>query len=98
MSRLLYLLGWIQNEQGSVTFINMTNNEPNHNIVWVLLSTFVLIGIALLITAGLGAGVGAIRIYIFKHFPGNKWNGPEYEPVTRLHLDERPESDTPQSS
>jgi hypothetical protein len=97
MARLLYFMAWAQETQNGVTFINITNNEPNHNIVWVILSTFLLIGIAILITAGLGMGVGAVRIFIFKHFPGNKWNGPEYEPVTRLHLDEHPDPDTESS-
>jgi hypothetical protein len=97
MMRVVYLLAWAQSQPNGVTFIDVTNKEPNHNIVWVILSTFALIGIALLITAGLGAGVGAIRIFIFKHFPGNKWNGPDYDPVTRLNLDmhSKPDSTPP---
>jgi hypothetical protein len=94
MNGLLYLFAWAQAQQNGITFIDVANKEPDHNIVWVILSTFALIGIALLITAGLGAGVGAIRIFIFKHFPGNKWNGPEYDPVTRLNLDVHPKPDT----
>jgi hypothetical protein len=92
--QLLSLLAWAQTEQGGVTYINVGNSEPQHNIVWVILSTFLLIGIGLLITLGLGVGMGALRIWIFKAFPGNKLNGPDYEPVTRLHLDDHTPTDT----
>jgi hypothetical protein len=97
MNQLLYLFAWAQTQQDGITFINVSNNEPDHNIVWVILSTFALIGVSLLIMTGLGASVGAIRIFIFKYFPRNKWNGPEYEPTIRLHLDDRPKPDIPPS-
>ena len=92
--QLLSLLAWAQTEQGGVTYIDVTNNGPQHNIAWVILSTFLLIAIALVITIGLGAGMGAIRIWIFNKFPGNKLNGPDYDPVTRLHLDDHTPTDT----
>lgn len=94
MTRLLYFLAWAQTEQDGITFINISNHNPHHNIVWVMLSTFVLIGVSIVIMTFLGVGVGAFRILIGKYFPGNKWNGPEYELVTRLHLDVRPKPDT----
>lgn len=92
--QLLYLLAWVQTEQGGVTYIEVGNSEPQHNIVWVILSTFLLIGIALLITIALGAAMGFLRIWIFERFPGNKLNGPEHEVMTRLHLDDHSPTDT----
>jgi hypothetical protein len=97
MSRLLYCLAWLQTEQPGVTYIDVAPKEPEHNLIWFLLSTFVLIGIALLITAGIGAGTGFLRILIVKYFPGNKLNGPEYEATTLLHLHDHPEQETPPS-
>jgi hypothetical protein len=98
MSRLLYLLAWAQSQQNAVTFINVSNREPDHNYIWVILSTFALIGVSLVIMTFLGVGVGALRIFIFKYFPGNKWNGPEYDPVIRLNLNEHPKPDSSSSS
>ena len=97
MSYLLYLMAWAQSQPGGVTYIDVGSSEPDHNIVWVILSTFVLIGIALVIMVILGAGMGALRIWIFEHFPGNKLNGPEYEVMTRLHLNDHPKTDSPPS-
>lgn len=89
MTFLMVLLAWAQTEPPGVTYIDMGNTEPEHGIVWVILSTFALIAVGLLVTLGLGAGVGALRIWIFKHFPGNTLNGPDHEVMTRLHLDDR---------
>ena len=93
-SQLLYLLARAQTEQDGITYIDVANAGPQHNIVWVILSTFLLIGIALLVTLGLGAGMGVLRIWIFQKFPGNKLNGPEHEAVTRLHLNDRTHTDS----
>lgn len=93
MSDFLYWMAWVQSQPG-VTYIDVGGNEPDHNIVWVILSTFALIGISLLIMLGLGVGLGALRIWIFQHFPGNKLNGPEYEVMTRLHLNDPPRADS----
>jgi hypothetical protein len=94
MAKLLSLLAWVQTQQDGVTFINISPKEPQHNIAWVILSTFALIAIALLVTLGIGIGTGFFRIWIFKLFPGNKLNGPEYEPTTRLHLLDRSKPET----
>jgi hypothetical protein len=98
MSRLLYLLVWAQTSQNGITFIDVSPKEPDHNYIWVILSTFALIGVSLVIMTFLGAGLGAFRIFIFKFFPGNKWNGPEYDPVTRLNLDTHSKPDSPPPS
>jgi hypothetical protein len=97
MSKLLSLVAWAQTQQDGVTFIDIAPPEPEHNIVWVILSTFALIGVALLVTVAIGTGMGFLRIWIYKVFPGNKLNGPEYEPMTRLHLLDRGGTDKPTS-
>ena len=97
MIALSSLMAWVQSQQGGVTFIDITESEPEHGLVWVVLSTFALIGVALLITVGLGAMLGALRIWILRRFPGNRVNGPEYEVLTRLHLHDRPGPDTQSS-
>jgi hypothetical protein len=53
--------------------------------------------VALLITVAIGTGTGFLRIWMYKVFPGNKLNGPEYEPMTRLHLLDRGGTDKPSS-
>jgi hypothetical protein len=94
MSQLLVVLAWAQTEQDAITYIDVGNAGPQHNIVWVILSTFLLIAIALVITLGLGAGMGVLRIWIFQKFPGNKLNGPDNEAVTRLHLQDHTPTDS----
>ena len=90
----LYLLARAQTEQGGITYIDVGNAGPKHDIVWVILSTFVLIGIAFLVTLGLGAGMGFMRIWLFQKFPGNKINGSQHEAVTRLHLNDHTHEDS----
>jgi len=91
---MMSFLAWVQTQPG-VTFIDMTDSEPEHGLVWVVLSTFVLIGIALLITIAIGAGAGFLRIWIARKFPHNSLNGPEYEPTTQLHLSGGSRQDSP---
>ena len=95
MSQLLVVLAWTQTESDGITYIDVANAGPQHDIVWVILSTFLLIAIGLLVTLGLGAGMGVLRIWIFQKFPGNKLNGPDNEAVTRLHLQDRTPTDSP---
>jgi hypothetical protein len=95
IAKVLSLLAWTQSQQDGVTFIDITPREPQHGIVWVILSTFALIAIAFVVTLGIGVGTGFLRIWIFKLFPGNKLNGPEYEPTTQLHLLDRTKSPGP---
>ncbi len=92
MVQMLSFLAWAQ--QNGVTYINITPDEPDHNIAWVILSTFLLIGISVVIMVLLGVGMGFLRIVIYKLFPGNEWNGPESEPTIRLHLLDRSPKDT----
>ncbi len=92
---MLYLFAWAQTQQDGITFIDISPPEPEHNIFWVIISTFMLIGVALLITLAIGTGTGFLRIWIYKYFPGNKLNGPEYEVMTRLHLLDRGGPDKP---
>jgi hypothetical protein len=91
MVQILSLLAWAQ--QNGVTYINITPDEPDHGIAWVILSTFLLIGISVVIMALLGVGAGFIRIWVYKLFPANKFNGPENEPTIRLHLLDRSQKD-----
>ena len=97
IAKLLYFLAWAQTQQDGITFIDIGPKEPEHNIIWVILSTFALIAVSLLVTLGIGAGTGFLRIWILEYFPGNKLNGPDYETMTRLHLLDRSETDTPTS-
>ncbi len=87
-------LAWAQTQPG-ITFIDMTESEPEHRLAWVILSTFALIGIALLITIAIGTGAGFLRIWISSKFPQNKLNGPQREPLTQLHLSGHPKHNTP---
>ena len=72
MAKATSLLVWAQSQQDGVTFINIAPKEPQHGIVWVVLSTFVLIAVALLVTIGIGVGTGFLRIWIYKLFPGKQ--------------------------
>jgi hypothetical protein len=92
MIQLLSLVAWAQ--QNGVTCVDIAPKEPNHGIAWVILSTFLLIGISVVIMTLLGTGVGFVRILIFKLFPANKFNGPEHEPTIRLKLLDRSQKDT----
>lgn len=85
-------------QQGGITFIEIGNKEPDHNIVWVILSTFALIGVGLIVTAALGFTFGFARIWIFNHFPGNKLNGPDFELTTQLHLSDHAKPNTTSTS
>jgi hypothetical protein len=50
--------------------------------------------VALLVTIGIGAGVGLLRIWARKRFPNNRLNGIAVEPLTLLHLSQdEPEED-----
>jgi len=59
MARMLSLLLWAQTQPGGVTFIEIGNKEPEHDLIWVILSTFALIGLSLVIMTALGAGLGS---------------------------------------
>lgn len=75
-------------QSGGITFVDLSkNDEPT--LAWLILSTFALIGVALLLTIGIGAGVGFLRIWVLRRFPRNRLNGPEDEVMTRLHLLDR---------
>jgi hypothetical protein len=86
MVTLFALMSWVQSE--GITFVDLSgNDEPS--LSWLILSTFALIGVALLITIGIGAGIGFLRIWVLRRFPRNRLNGPEDEVMTQLHLLDR---------
>lgn len=86
---MLLLLAMLQ-PKAPVTFVDLTKDK-DPSIVWFILATFGLIGLLIAITVGLGAGVGILRIWVMRRFPGNAFNGPDDEPTIRLHLNESPE-------
>jgi hypothetical protein len=88
MPRLISLAVWLQSQTDGVTFVELSDGEPKPTLAWVILSTFALIGIALLITIGIGAGTGLLRIWIRRRFPNNQLNGADAEPLVFLHLNE----------
>jgi hypothetical protein len=92
-SQLLGLALWLQSKQEGVTFVDLTDPEPKPTLAWVILTTFALIGVALLATIGIGAAVGLVRIWMRKRFPNNRLNGIAVEPLTFLHLNDEPEHD-----
>ena len=94
MPYLLNLAIWLQSKQGAVTFIDLKDKDPEPGLIWVILTTFAAIGVALLLTIAVGAGVGLLRIWARKRFPNNRLNGIAVEPLTFLHLGpEEPEDD-----
>ena len=94
MSYLLNLALWLQSKQGGVTFIDLKDPDPGPNLVWVILTTFAAIGVALVVATGVGIGFGLLRIWASKRFPNNRLNGIAVEPLTLLHLgQEKPEED-----
>ena len=88
---MLSLLLWLQPSESGVTFIDLVDPEPERSVAWFILRIFALIGVALLITMGVGAGAGFLRIWIMRRFPHNRLNGVEDEALTRLHLNDGPE-------
>lgn len=87
-SYLLSLGVWLQSKQGGVTFIDLKDPDPDPatTLARVILTTFVAIGVALLVATGVGAGAGLLRIWARKRFPNNRLNGIAVEPLTLLHL------------
>lgn len=87
---MLGLLIRLQSTPGGVTFVDLTERRPEPTLAWLILSTFALIGVAVLITVGIGGGIGLLRIWIMRRFPHNRLNGLEDEAMIQLHLHDRP--------
>jgi len=90
-SQILGLALWIQSKGQGITFVDLRDTETQPTLAWVILTALALIGIALLVAVGIGAGVGLLRIWIRKRFPNNRFNGRDVEPLTFLHLNDHPD-------
>ena len=85
-SVLTFLL--LQAEPG-VRFFTLTDPDPEPSLAWFVLNAFLLIGVALVITLGVGLAFGGFRMWLLEKFPHNKLNGvDEDDIVTTFRLND----------
>lgn len=75
MFRLL-LSGWLLLQQPpAVEFFTLPDPEPPRGILFLILESFVMIGVMLAVTAVIGVGVGFARVWMLRRWPNNPLNG-----------------------
>jgi len=80
-------------QEPTVHFYSLRDPEPERGLAWFVLNAFLLVGIALAITIGLGIAFGAFRAWLIQKYPDNRFNGNGDE----LQLDIDPHSDANRS-
>ena len=77
-------------QEPKVHFYSLRDPEPERGLAWFILNAFLLIGVALSVTVGLGLVFGAFRTWLLEKYPENRFNGNADD--LRLHLDARAET------
>lgn len=75
MSRLLFLALVLAQQPPAVEFFTLPDPEPPRGILFLILESFVMIGVMLAVTAVVGVGVGFVRVWLLRRWPNNPLNG-----------------------
>ena len=78
---LLALISQVQQE--GIRFFNLKNPEPTPSLAWFVLNAFFFVGVALVITIGIGIAFGSFRFWLLSKFPNNKFNGADENDLTK---------------
>ena len=85
----LTLLFALQPADDGVRFFSLKDPEPEHGLAWFILNAFVLVGVALVVTLGLGIAFGSFRVWLLEKFPHNRFNGtPDDDPGETFRLND----------
>ncbi len=63
--------------------------EPEHGLAWFVLNAFFFVGVALVVTLGIGIAFGSFRVWLLEKFPHNRFNGtPDDDPGETFRLND----------